>query len=102
MGGVGRTAGNLLVRGRKFTNHSHLTVDGNPLKWNDQWLASPAGLTRQPRAISNIDVVFGGVVIAAPAGRIDTKIGVELSSVKNGVAERNATPVNAAGRVLLT
>lgn len=46
---------------RKFTNHSHLTIDGNPLTWNDEWLANPAGITRTPRAISAADVVFGGV-----------------------------------------
>lgn len=46
---------------RKFTNHSHLTIDGNPLTWNDQWLASPAGMTRVPKGIVEADVVFGGV-----------------------------------------
>lgn len=47
---------------RKFTANSRLTVDGNPLTWNEQWLASPAGVTRNPRAVRDVDVVFGGVV----------------------------------------
>lgn len=46
---------------RKFTNHSRLTVDGNPMPWNEQWLASPVGMTRAPRGIADADVVFGGV-----------------------------------------
>ena len=46
---------------RKFTSSSRLTVDGNPLTWNDEWLASPAGLSRVPAGIRAADVVFGGV-----------------------------------------
>ena len=46
---------------RKFTSHSRLTVDGNPLTWNDEWVAPAAGVTRAPRAINSVEVVFGGV-----------------------------------------
>jgi hypothetical protein len=46
---------------RKFTNHSRLTVDGNPLKWDEEWVAPAAGVTRAPRAINNVEVVYGGV-----------------------------------------
>ena len=45
---------------RKFTNHSRLTTDGNPFTWNVEWVPSPNGLTRAPRPITNVEVVFGG------------------------------------------
>ena len=44
---------------RQFTNHSHLTANGNPLAWEKDWVAVPG--TRVPRAISAVDVIFGGV-----------------------------------------
>ncbi len=44
---------------RKFTNHSRLTVDGNPVAWNAEWLAVPGA--RAPRAITNVEVIYGGV-----------------------------------------
>ncbi len=43
---------------RKFTDHSRLTVDGNPIAWNTGFLAVP-GL-RAPRPIAGVEVVFGG------------------------------------------
>ena len=45
---------------RKFTNHSRLTVDGNPIAWNNEWVAVPG--QRAPRAITNADVIYGGIV----------------------------------------
>jgi hypothetical protein len=45
---------------RKFTEHSRLTVDGNPLEWGTDWVAVPG--TRAPRGVVNADVVFGGTV----------------------------------------
>ena len=45
---------------RKFTNHSRLTVDGNPIGWNNEWVAVPG--QRAPRAITNADVIYGGIV----------------------------------------
>jgi hypothetical protein len=41
-----------------FTNHSRLTVNGNPLAWQQDWVAVPG--TRAPRAISAAEVIFGG------------------------------------------
>ncbi|MEY4855190.1 MAG: hypothetical protein RLZZ97_20 [Gemmatimonadota bacterium] len=43
---------------RKFTNHSRLTVDGNPLVWNTDFVAVPG--QRAPRPIAGAEVVFGG------------------------------------------
>ena len=43
---------------KQFTNHSRLTVDGNPLAWEKDWVAVPG--TRAPRAITGVTVVFGG------------------------------------------
>lgn len=44
---------------RHFTRHSRLTVSGNPLQWERDWVAVPG--QRAPRPISNAEVVFGGV-----------------------------------------
>ena len=44
---------------KSFTTHSRLTVDGNPLAWEKDWVAVPG--VRAPRAISNATVIFGGV-----------------------------------------
>jgi hypothetical protein len=43
---------------KQFTNHSRLSVDGNPLSWDRDWVAVPG--TRAPRPITNVEVVFGG------------------------------------------
>jgi len=43
---------------RKFTEHSRVTVDGNPLAWNVDVVAIPG--QRAPRAIANAEVIFGG------------------------------------------
>ncbi len=44
---------------RSFTAHSRLTVSGNPLRWEADWLAIPGA--RAPRPVSDAEVVFGGV-----------------------------------------
>jgi len=44
---------------KSFTNHSRLTVDGNPLAWEKDWVALPGA--RAPRGISGVPVIFGGV-----------------------------------------
>jgi hypothetical protein len=49
---------NLPFHVRKFTEHSRVTVDGNPVAWNTDIVAIP-GL-RAPRAVNEVDVVFGG------------------------------------------
>ncbi len=43
---------------RKFTDHSRLTVDGNPIIWNADFVAIPG--QRAPRPIAGAQVVFGG------------------------------------------
>lgn len=49
---------NLPYHIRKFTNQSQLTVDGNPIKWNEGFVAVPG--QRAPRTIANAEVIFGG------------------------------------------
>lgn len=43
---------------RYFTGSSRLTVDGNPIAWNEGFVAVPGA--RAPRAISDAEVIFGG------------------------------------------
>jgi peptidase M28-like protein len=43
---------------KRFTDHSRLTVEGNPLAWNEEWVAVPG--TRAPRPIDTAQVIFGG------------------------------------------
>jgi hypothetical protein len=43
---------------KQFTSHSRLTIDGNPLAWEKDWVAVPGA--RAPRPISGVTVVFGG------------------------------------------
>ena len=42
----------------QFTSHSRLTVDGNPIVWNDGFVAVPG--PRAPRPIADAEVIFGG------------------------------------------
>jgi len=44
---------------RKFTSHSRLTFDGNPLTFGVDWVPVPG--QRAPRALTNADVIYGGV-----------------------------------------
>jgi len=44
---------------KKFTDHSRLTIEGNPLTWEQDWVAVPGA--RAPRAIDTAQVIFGGV-----------------------------------------
>ena len=44
---------------KKFTDHSRLTANGNPIRWIDEFVAIPGA--RAPRAINNVEVIFGGV-----------------------------------------
>jgi hypothetical protein len=41
-----------------FTTHSRLTVDGNPVAWNEGFVAVPG--PRAPRPITDAEVIFGG------------------------------------------
>lgn len=43
---------------RKFTDHSRVTIDGNPIAWNVDVVAVPG--QRAPKAIANAEVIFGG------------------------------------------
>ena len=43
----------------KYTEHTRLTVDGNPFQWEEDFVAVPGG--RAPRPVSGAQVVFGGV-----------------------------------------
>jgi hypothetical protein len=43
---------------KRFTNHSRMTVDGNPLQWEKDFVAVPGA--RAPRPISAVPVIFGG------------------------------------------
>lgn len=45
---------------KKFTEHSRVTVSGNPMHWNTDVVAIPGA--RAPKAFSNADVIFGGTV----------------------------------------
>jgi hypothetical protein len=49
---------NLPFHIRKFTEHSRVTVDGNPITWNTDIVAVPT--PRAPRAVGDVEVVFGG------------------------------------------
>jgi hypothetical protein len=65
----------LPYRLRKFTAHSRLTVNGNPLRWNQDFLAVPG--TRAPRPLANVEVVFGGT-----AGDTTTQISAAQAAGK--------------------
>lgn len=44
---------------RSFTSHSRLSVSGNPLTWEKDWVAVPG--VRAPRPVVGAEVIFGGV-----------------------------------------
>lgn len=44
---------------KQFTNHSRLTANGNPLAWNEDFVAVPGA--RAPKPITEVPVIFGGV-----------------------------------------
>ena len=44
---------------KQFTNHSRLTVDGNPFAWEQDWSPFPALARRAP--VDTVRVIFGGV-----------------------------------------
>jgi hypothetical protein len=43
---------------KKYTDHSRLSVEGNPLRWEQDWVAVPGA--RAPRPIDTAQVIFGG------------------------------------------
>ncbi|GMV10417.1 MAG: hypothetical protein AMXMBFR55_21510 [Gemmatimonadota bacterium] len=44
---------------RRFTDQSRLSVSGNPLQWERDWVAVPG--VRAPRPVVGAEVIFGGV-----------------------------------------
>ena len=58
-----------------FTNHSRLTVNGNPLAWQQDWVAVPG--SRAPRPVSAAAVIFGGT-----AGDTTTQISAAQANGK--------------------
>jgi hypothetical protein len=50
----------LPYRLRKFTSHSRLTVNGNPLAWNTDFVAVPGSAA--PRPLLDVPVIFGGTL----------------------------------------
>lgn len=76
---------------RHFTDHSRLTVNGNPLNWQKDWLAVPGA--RAPRPISGVEVIFGGVagdtMKQIPAAQAAGKFVVQLAGAPSSVAGRS-------------
>ena len=97
---------NLPYHIHEFTNHSRLTIDGNPLEWETDWVAV-AG-PRAPRPIVQAPVVFGGVagdttreITAAEAAGKFVVLVPAPSSATSGRAGRGGRAVPgtaAAGR----
>ena len=75
---------------RKFTSHSRLAVDGNPLAWNADWVAIPG--PRAPRPVTGVPVVFGGT-----AGDTTTQISAADAAGKLVVLLPARAPGNAPG-----
>ena len=75
---------------RKFTSHSRLAVDGNPLAWNAEWVAIPG--PRAPRPVTGVPVVFGGT-----AGDTTTQISAAEAAGKLVVLLPGRAPT-AGGR----
>ena len=44
---------------RSFTSHSRLTINGNPMTLNEEWV--PVAGPRAPRPVAPVEVIFGGV-----------------------------------------
>lgn len=76
---------------RKFTDHSRLTLDGNPLTFGTEWVAVPG--QRAPRAITNAEVVYGGVT-----GDTSTYVPAVQAAGKFVVMAPSVRPAPVAGR----
>jgi hypothetical protein len=84
---------NLPFHIRKFTDHSRVTVDGNPVAWNVDVVAVPA--QRAPRPITDVPVIFGGTM-----GDTTTQISAADAAGKIVVvlpAPQTARPAGAPG-----
>lgn len=78
---------------KKFTDHSRLTVNGNPLAWNADFVAVPGAAA--PKAFTDAEVIFGGTVgdeatqitAAQAAGKFVVLLpGANAGSGRGGVA----------------
>jgi hypothetical protein len=97
---------NLPYHIHEFTNHSRLTIDGNPLEWETDWVAVAGPMA--PRPIVQAPVVFGGVagdtareITAAEAAGKFVVLVPAPSSARSGRAGRGGGAVPgtaAAGR----
>src|SRR5262249_25617552 len=76
---------------KKFTDHSRLTVQGNPLRWNDEWVAVPGA--RAPRPIEEAAVIFGGV-----EGDTTKQISAAQAAGKFVVLMPSTAPATGGGR----
>ena len=95
---------NLPYHIHEFTNHSRLTIDGNPLAWEKDWVAVPG--PRAPRPIVQAQVVFGGVegdtTREISAAEASGKFVVLLPAVREAAGGRagragRGAPATAAG-----
>ena len=75
---------------KRFTSHSRLTVDGNPLAWEKDFVAIAGA--RAPRPISAVPVIFGGI-----DGDTTRQISAAQAAGKFVVVLPGA-PASAAGR----
>ena len=97
---------NLPYHVHEFTNHSRLTIDGNPLKWETDWVAVPG--PRAPRPIVQAQAVFGGfegdttrqISPAEAAGKFVVLVPAPkvAAGARGGRAGRGAAAVAPAGR----
>lgn len=77
---------------KKFTDHSRLTVNGNPLSWNTEFVAVPGA--RAPKAFTDADVIFGGTT-----GDESTQITAEQAAGKFVVLLPSANAGSGRGGV---
>ena len=75
---------------RKFTEHSRLTVDGNPIAWNVDVVAVPG--QRAPKPVGTVEVIFGGT-----QGDVATQITAEQAAGKFVVLLPSTTTATTAG-----
>ena len=80
MGDNGTYFQNLPVTVRRFSEKSTMSVNGVPLKWNRDFVATAGRGGAPPRAIGTAQVIFGGVA---------------------GDSVRTITPEQAAGKIVL-
>jgi hypothetical protein len=78
---------------KKFTDHSRLTVNGNPLAWLTDWVATIQPGGNAPRPIRTAEVIFGGTL-----GDTTTQITAAQAAGKVVVVWPAAPQAAGAGR----